>query len=137
MAENIILTPEIIAIMEQAGISECEIKQMANVVTVKKVSSRKKYKGIKAQEYILETTRHCKLCGTETKLKFYMHQNEDHPGLLESGPITDDTPEGLTVQTRYKVWKTCSHCVEYLASLDKEMLVAMIMAQHARREVWK
>ncbi len=140
MSESIILTPEIIAIMENAGISEVEIKKMANTVTITKVRAKvKKNKQTPAQEYILESTAQCKLCGTATVTRFYMQRTEKNPSILESVKITEDVeiPSGLPTQERFKVWPTCSHCRDYLGGLGKEALVDMIMAQHTRREVWK
>jgi len=140
MSESIILTPEIIAIMEQAGISEVEIKKMANTVSLTKVRAKvKKNKQTPAQEYILESTAQCKLCGTAAVTRFYMQRTEENPSVLESVKITKgvEVPSGLPTQERFKIWSTCSHCRDYLRELDKDTLVDMVMTQHTRREVWK
>lgn len=133
MSSTIKVTPEMIAILEKAGISQAEISKL-RVVPVKTKVRKKGQKP--AAEYILRSIRHCKLCGTDNIKEHWMKQNPEEPHILESAKITEDTPEELPVSERYTVWKTCSCCKDYLGSLEKSTLVSMLIAEHGRKEAW-
>lgn len=136
MSKVIELTPEIIAIMEQAGLDEVALKKL-EIKAIRPTRVVKKSKQAPATEYILKSVRQCKLCGYNAITDFYMKQMEDNPSVLDARPITEDTPEGLKEDIRYKVWATCNNCESHLMSLDKLKLAQMVLKLHARRETWK
>lgn len=133
MEHKVVVTDEMVAMMEKLGISQADITRLQN----NKVKSCKKVSKFRtpAKEYILKSVRHCKLCGTENISTLYMKQSEENPNILVSSH--DEIPEGLPVEERFMTWATCNHCRDYLCNLTVETLADMIMAQHGKREVWK
>lgn len=134
MSKSITLTPEIMAIMTKAGISEAEIKRL-EIKPIKAVVKITKQKP--AQEYILKSIRKCKLCGFDSISIFHMTRMEDNPSILESCNVVESTPSNLPVETRHKIWSTCNHCREYLQSLSQEELITMTLKIYSGREIWK
>ena len=133
MSDFIPLTPEILKMLEQAGITAADITKLA---VTPKSKVRKKNLQIPAAEYILESVRHCKLCGTDNIKSHYMKQCPIEPHILESHQVNEDTPDNLPTSQRYSVWKTCKHCRTYLRSLEKSTLVDMVISEYGRKEAW-
>ena len=138
----ITLTPEIIAIMENAGITEADIKRLEiRKAPIMKINEKKQFtnsaRGIPATEYILKSVRKCKLCGHQAVTSFYMKRRKNNPSILESVPIGDMDTTHLSEDIRYKVWPTCSHCEENLMELDKFKVVQMLIRTNAWRDGWK
>ena len=125
MSDTIKLSPEVIALLAEVGIS----REQLGVLATKSTPRNKKRNLIKpATEYILDSVRSCDLCHTIHTIRLYMKQVPEDPSILKGVHVDENTPENIITSTRYTSWATCGHCREYLRGLDKNDLIDMVMS---------
>ena len=132
-----VFTAEELELMQKLGLSQAQVKALMKAAE-KKPTRRTSKRTEFLQEYYLQHTDICSLCGGK-RLSYFKMLRDYSNGVeyLRSIPITEEEFSSCEskVEKKEVLHLTCTHCTENLSKLSVENLVQLCI--HLQRRVIK